>query len=137
MDKKKVTSAADDFRCANAGCPVNRPGQGQLAVHGVWRGVVLRRRCQKQHWDARDGNHKADCKPAPKPEAAAAAAARHRHRGGAGRDNGGAEPAHPCPICLVNEDDHGACGQCTECGRLYCGECNEPETLGRVDSCPT
>ena len=44
------------------------------------------------------------------------------------------DPAHPCPICLVNEDDHGACGQCFGCGRLYCGECTVAETMGRIEN---
>ena len=47
------------------------------------------------------------------------------------------DPEHPCPICLVNEDDRGRCGMCYECGQLYCGECNVPERMGRIAGCPT
>ena len=56
---------------------------------------------------------------------------------GCGDGDGDNDPAHPCPICLVNEDDHGKPGQCFECGRLYCGECNVPATMGRIENCPT
>ena len=38
---------------------------------------------------------------------------------------------------MVNEDDHGQYGQCSECGQLYCGECNGPEAMGRITNCPT
>ena len=34
------------------------------------------------------------------------------------------DPAHPCPIYLENEDDHGKSAQCFNCGRLYCGDCS-------------
>ena len=42
------------------------------------------------------------------------------------------DPAHPCPICLENEDDIGECGQCFACGRQYCGDCNVAETIGQI-----
>ena len=89
------------------------------------------RRCQKQHWAARGGNHRAHCNPVPpKPaEAAAAAAPGLAVKRAAAVAAGAAEPAHPCPICLENEDDHGKHGQCTECGRLYCGDCNVSEVM--------
>jgi len=45
------------------------------------------------------------------------------------------EPAHPCPCCLVNEDDMGTSGMCPACGALFCGDCNKPEKLGKVN-CP-
>jgi len=38
---------------------------------------------------------------------------------------------------LANEDDHGQCGQCFECGQLYCGECNVPGTMGGIADCLT
>ena len=47
------------------------------------------------------------------------------------------DPEHPCPICLMNEDDHGQCAMCSECGQRHCGECNVPETMGRIKNCPT
>ena len=38
------------------------------------------------------------------------------------------EFAHPCPVCLDNEDDATVdgkgCGQCFACGQMYCGACN-------------
>ena len=46
------------------------------------------------------------------------------------------EPKHVCPICYENEDDHGICGQCFQCGQLFCGDCNVPEKMGRVADCP-
>ena len=101
--------------------------------------------CQRRHWSSRGGNHKARCKPPPKPDDEAAAASgpasasprppRPAAAAGGGRDAD--DPEHQCPICLVNEDDHGQCGQCFECGQLYCGECNVPGTMGRVANCPT
>ena len=79
--------------------------------------------CQKQHWRSNGGNHRAHCKPKPQPEAARAE----------GDDD---DPAHPCPICLENEDDHGEYGQCFECGRLYCGDCNVAGAMGWIVNCP-
>ena len=57
--------------------------------------------------------------------------------GGGGGDHDYDNPEHPCPICLASEDDHGKYGQCFACGQLYCGDCNVPERLGRVATCPT
>ena len=84
------------------------------------------------------------CKAAPKPEAAASAPATEKPEAAASaaafapateQDDVG--PVHPCPICLVNEDDHGTCALCYACGQLYCGDCNVAERLGRVENCPT
>lgn len=61
--------------------------------------------------------------------------------GGAAADDD--EFAHPCPICLDNEDHayvDGQCfGQCFACGQLYCGGCNAGvgRLAGRCPKCPT
>jgi TPR repeat protein len=51
------------------------------------------------------------------------------------------ELAHPCPICLDNEDDAYVdgmrCGQCFACGQMYCGGCNTVDGMGRISNCPT
>ena len=134
--KKKKASATGDFSCANVGCPAT--GRDKVNKRCARCGAVwyCSRRCQRQHWDARGGNHRGHCKPAPSPRQLASARASPTVAA-AGRDDGNNEPAHPCPICLVNEDNHGQCGQCFECGRLYCGDCNVPDRMGRVANCPT
>ena len=45
------------------------------------------------------------------------------------------DPVNPCPICLDNEDDHGKCGMCYQCGQLLCGDCNS--NVARTRECPT
>ena len=140
MGKKEAASAAADFPCANARCPVtgrDKVNQRCAGCGAVW---YCGRRCQKRHWSSNGGNHRAHCKP-PKPEEPASAAAPASPRapavaGAAGGEDVADDPAHPCPICLEHEDDHGDCTQCLECGRLYCGDCNVPEGIGRVDNCP-
>ena len=53
-------------------------------------------------------------------------------------EDGAAEPENPCPLCLGNEDDSGACGMCLACGQKYCGECNATGSVSAVgDRCPT
>ena len=52
-------------------------------------------------------------------------------------ENVAADIDSACPICLVNEDDHGKFALCCACGRLYCGDCNVAERMGRVENCPT
>ena len=47
------------------------------------------------------------------------------------------DAVHPCPICLVNEDDYGKYCLCYGCGQLYCGDCNVAAKIGRVENCPT
>ena len=43
------------------------------------------------------------------------------------------DPENPCPICLVNGDDHGGYGQCFECDQLLrCLQWSSP-----IDTCPT
>ena len=127
MGKKKAASAPD-FPCANAGCPVRGRDKVNKRCAGCGAVWYCGRRCQKQHWDARGGNHRGHCKAAPKP-APPKPAPPHAPAVAAGAD----EPIHPCPICLENEDDHGEDGMCFECGQRYCGDCN----VGRVDICPT
>ena len=60
--------------------------------------------------------------------------------GGGGAGAADDEFAHPCPICLDNEDDAYVngheCGQCQACGQMYCGSCNVG-ILSRVENCPT
>eukprot|EP00040_Diaphanoeca_grandis_P000078 m.272335 g.272335 ORF g.272335 m.272335 type:complete len:278 (-) comp100737_c0_seq1:2-835(-) len=46
------------------------------------------------------------------------------------------DPINPCPICLANEDDHGAHVFCSECGQLFCGECKDKLCKGQ-GKCPT
>ena len=102
------------FRCANVGLNVGWSLAGTRSTSGVL-GV------------ARCGTAAAGAKSSTGLGAAATTrATAHRTP----------DLAHPCPICLVNEDDHGRCGQCCECGRLYCGDCNVPTTMGRIAKCP-
>merc|ERR1712086_659605 len=144
MDGKKKKAAAEcGFRRGNLDCGVTgRDMVNQMCA--ACRAVrYCSRKCQKQHWSSRGGNHRAHCQPPPKPDGAAASgppSASPRAPSAAvpaGGENDADDPEHPCPICLVNEDDHGGqCGQCFECGQLYCGECNVAETMGRITDCP-
>ena len=145
MGKKAAAEGA--FRCGNRDCNVT--GRDKVnQVCAACRAVrYCGRKCQGQHWSSRGGNHRAHCKPAPKPNGAPAAASgpasasprppRPAATAGGGRDAD--DPEHQCPICLVNEDDHGQsqCAQCFECGQLYCGECNVRATWDRFPNCPT
>ena len=147
MDGKKKAAAGGGIRCGNLDCGVTgRDKVNQLCA--ACRAVrYCSRKCQGQHWSSRGGNHRAHCQPPPKPGGAAASgppSASPRAPPAAvpaGWGNDADDPEHPCPICLVNEDDHGGqcgqCGQCYECGQLYCGECNVPERMGRIAACPT
>ena len=130
MEKSKKESASD-FPCANVGCPAT--GRDRVNKRCAQCGAVFYcgRRCQQQHWAARGGNHRGHCKalqPSSRGPAVAAAAGVEGNAGG--------EPAHPCPICLDKEDDHGKHAQCFECGRQYCGDCNVPALIGQVANCP-
>ena len=73
--KTKAPFAPADFRCANGGCPVIMTGRDKVNQRcGRCRAVFYYgRRCQKQLWDARGGNHRGRCKPAPAPAPEAAA----------------------------------------------------------------
>ena len=141
MGKKEAASAPADFPCANAACPVtgrDNVNQRCAGCRAVW---YCGRRCQKRHWSSNGGNHRAHCKPAPEEAAAAAAPASASLQTPAmpaatAGEGDADDPAHPCPICLENEDDHGKFAQCFECGRLYCGDCNVAEGIGRVANCP-
>ena len=97
--------------CANDGCAVT--GRGKVKKRrcaGVWH---CSRGCKTQHRQSpRNPNGPQE-----------------------GADDIG--PAYPCPICLVNEDDHGKRALCYACGQLYCGDCNVAERMGRVENCPT
>ena len=133
---KKVPSAAGDFRCANVSCNVvgwDTVNKCCSRCGGAWH---CSPECLKQRWRLNGGNHRAHCKPAPKPEGAATAAATASSSSAAaaaaapraeGDDD---DPVHPCPICLENEDDHGQHGQCSECGRLCCGDCSQSVSQG-------
>ena len=72
--------------------------------------------------------------------AAAAAAAAAGGGGGGGAAAGDAEFAHPCPICLDNEDDATVdgrgCWMCYACGQMYCGAC-KGGLVDRSPNCPT
>jgi len=138
MGKKKA-AAAGAFRCGNLDCNVT--GRDKVdKVCAACRAVrYCCRKCQGQHWSSRGGNHRAHCTPPPKPDGAGASAARPAPASPRAPTPAvaAADPEHPCPICLVNEDDHGQCCQCLGCGQLYCGECNVPAKIGRIDNCPT
>ena len=54
---------------ANAGCTVTGRDQVNKRCAGCHAVCYFGRRCQKQHWSAHGGNHRAYCKPAPKPAA--------------------------------------------------------------------
>ena len=140
---KKETAANGNFHCANdAGSTATgsiATGTAQVNKRGAGGGRGWH--CHKGLWrrsgDNRD-NHKGRCEAAPTPEAAAgtsasvgpAAAAAAAPRAEGDDD----DPEHPCPICLVNEDNHRKYGQCFACGQLYCGDCNGAAPM---ESCPT
>ena len=139
MDGKKNVEEGG-IRCGNLDCGVT--GRDKVnQVCAACRAVrYCSRKCQRQHWSSRGGNHRAHCQPPPKPEASGPPSASPRGpppAAPASWGNDADDPEHPCPVCLVNEDDHGECGQCSECGQLYCGECNVPERMGRLAGCPT
>ena len=114
----------------------------------LWRGVLLRSQVPKAALAAWGGNHRTHCKPAPMPAEAAAAssapapassraAAVAAAAGVAGNDG---DPAHPCPICLENEDDHGkyTYGQCFRCGPAApAATATWAESGGQIKNCPT
>ena len=108
------------------------------------------KKCQKKDWKE---VHKKQCKklqqvfvppPAGWREAAGAegagagAGAAAAAAGGASDDD---EIAHPCPVCLDNEDDahvhDQAPGHCSACGQMYCGPCKAGGLVDRSPSCPT
>ena len=114
------------------------------------------KRCQKKDWKT---VHREQCEklqqvfvPPPAGWREAKAAAERDEGGGGGAaaaagGGGGAagddddEFAHPCPVCLDNEDD--ACvdgkqsGMCSACGQIYCGACNAAGLAFRSPNCPT
>ena len=127
MGRGKKATAEGALRCGNLDCDVTGRDKVNQCCARCLAVRYCSERCQRQHWRRSGGNHRAHCKPparrggsaAPRGPPPAATA-------GGGRDAD--DPEHPCPICLVNEDDHGRGGMCYECGQLYCGECNVPET---------
>jgi hypothetical protein len=83
--------------------------------------------CQKLHW--KSGGHKNVC---GKDGGSGAST------DGAGASGGvDAAPKHPCPICLVKEDNDGNTGMCVSCGQMYCGSCSPTLVVRGVTSCPT
>ena len=68
-----------------------------------------------------------------------AAAAGGGGGGGAAADDD--EFAHPCPVCLDNEDNAVVDGQdygmCSACGQMYCGACKAGGLAVRSPNCPT
>ena len=124
--------------------------------NGCRQRTYCNKRCQKKDWKT---VHREQCeklqqvfvpppagwreaKEAAKRDAdasggGAAASAAGGCGGGAAEDDD--EFAHPCPVCLDNEDDayvdgQGA-GQCFACGQRCCGACNANVSATR--KCPT
>jgi hypothetical protein len=62
-------------------------------------------------------------------------------RGGGGAAADDDEFAHPCPVCLDNEDDADVDGHeygvCSACGQMYCGACTAGGLADRSPNCPT
>ena len=105
------------------------------------------KKCQKKDWKA---VHKKQCEKLQQvfvpPPAGWREAKKAAERDGSGCGGGAAadddEFAHPCPVCLDNEDnaavDGHVYGQCTACGQMYCGGCNAGGRLAAGSpNCPT
>ena len=120
-------AAAGDFRCANVGCKVagrDLINQQCAQCRRVW---YCGRACQRTQ---RTGGPAAVTRRTPKlksgataptapasPAGPAASAGPAAAAAAAPRADGDDDPEHPCPICLVNEDDQGRCGLCFECAQ--------------------
>ena len=123
--------------------------------NGCRQRTYCNKRCQKKDWKT---VHREQCEklqqvfvppPAGWREAKEAAERDSGGGGGAAAAGGGGvggaaaddddEFAHPCPVCLDNEDDAYVdgedCGQCTACGQMYCGGCKA--NVGATLKCPT
>ena len=125
--------------------------------NGCRQRTYCNKKCQKNDWKT---VHREQCEklqqmfvPPPAGWREAKDAAERDEGGGggaaaaAGGGGGGAaaddddEFAHPCPVCLDNEDgatvdgQHG--GQCTACGQMYCGACKAGGLAVRSPNCPT
>ena len=135
-----------------------KPG-ARLKCKACFQRTYCDKRCQKKDWKT---VHREQCEKLQQvfvpPPAGWREAKEAAERAGGGGGGGGAaaaagggggggaavaaaddEFAHPCPICLDNEDDANVdgqhCGQCTACGQMYCGGCNA--NVGATLKCPT
>ena len=134
-----------------------KPG-ARLKCKACFQRTYCDKKCQKKDWKT---VHKKQCKklqqvfvppPAGWREAkdatergagggggAAAAAGGGGGGGGAAADDD--EFAHPCPVCLDNEDDADVDGHeygvCSACGQMYCGACTAGGLADRSPNCPT
>ena len=161
MDRPAAEGAGGANAAGGGACGAcGAPGAIQRCA-GCLQAVYCDAACQRLHWR---GGHKRECRAAAAAVSAAVAggggaAARTPtapavpaglggppHEGldstavgcgGATAEDDEADPVNPCPLCLGNEDDSGDCGACFACGQLYCGECNVPELVGKLDLCPT
>ena len=149
MAKKKARGKQTDRRQAKPESLCSNCGRSGATAQCINCRSVLYcdRTCQKQHWKI---GHKHQCKAlavakgpatvkpyavpkdtcvssaakAPRPQAPGPRNGPHSAESSAHSKN---QLAHPCPICLVNEDDDvdglTECGMCLQCGQLTCGAC--------------
>ena len=133
-----------------------KPG-ARLKCKACFQRTYCDKRCQKNDWKT---VHREQCEKlqqvfVPPPAGWREAKAAAERAGGGGGGGGGAAAAaggggggaaaddddfaHPCPVCLDNEDDAyvdgQGCGMCFACGQLYCGGCNA--NVSATLKCPT
>ena len=112
--------------------------------NGCRQRTYCNKRCQKNDWKMVHREQCAELQQVFVPPPAGwggAKAAAERENGGGGAAADDDEFAHPCPVCLDNEDDAGVDrnnpGQCSACGQMYCGACNAGGLAMRSPNCPT
>ena len=125
--KQTNPSAKTKRLCSNCG----RGGATAQCIH-CKLALYCNRTCQKQHWKT---SHKEQCKALAHAKSAAVVEPQSNSTGAVPRPqapgprsgDGERGLAHPCPICLVHEDDfvdkQNEYDMCTECGQMICGEC--------------